>query len=73
MPEAVRKVGEYTIAIGEGKPKQGEKNALSPIYRSVGLLAGCSEAACSGTYACLIVTAVGFPGHDRGPHGFIEK
>ena len=33
MPEAVRKVGEYTVAIGEGKPKDGNKNALSPIYR----------------------------------------
>lgn len=33
MPDAVKKIGEYTIAIGEGKPKQGEKNALSPIYR----------------------------------------
>ena len=40
MPEAVRKVGEYTVAIGEGKPKEGNKNALSPIYRYVGLLAG---------------------------------
>lgn len=39
MPETVRKVGEYTVAIGEGTPKQGDKNALSPIYRSVSLLA----------------------------------
>ncbi len=40
MPEAVRKVGEYTVAIGEGKPKHGDQNALSPIYRSVGLPGG---------------------------------
>ena len=33
MPDTVKKIGQYTIAIGEGKPKQGEKNALSPIYR----------------------------------------
>ena len=32
MPE-VRNVGKYTIALGEGTPKHGEKNALSPIYR----------------------------------------
>ena len=32
MPE-VTNVGKYTVALGEGTPKHGEKNALSPIYR----------------------------------------
>lgn len=38
MPESVKKVGEYTVAFGEGKPKQGDKQALSPIYRCASLL-----------------------------------
>ena len=38
MPDSVKKVGEYTVAIGEGKPKQGDKQALSPIYRCASLL-----------------------------------
>jgi len=33
MPEQVKQVGTFTVAIGQGKPKQGSKNALSPIYR----------------------------------------
>lgn len=40
MPEQVKKVGKYTVAIGKGKSKQGEKNALSPIYRCVTALLG---------------------------------
>ena len=27
------KVGKYTVAIGEGKPRLASKNAISPIYR----------------------------------------
>jgi hypothetical protein len=33
MPEQVKQVGNFTVAIGQGKPKEGSKNALSPIYR----------------------------------------
>ena len=31
----LKKVGEFVVALGEGTPKQGEKNALSPVYRCV--------------------------------------
>lgn len=31
----VRKVSDFVVALGEGHPKQGEKNALSPVYRRV--------------------------------------
>ncbi|BDA46672.1 Long chain acyl-CoA synthetase 3 [Coccomyxa sp. Obi] len=34
MPEQVKQVGTFTVAIGHGKPKEGSKNALSPIYRN---------------------------------------
>ena len=33
MPEQVKQVGTFTVAIGHGKPKAGSKNALSPVYR----------------------------------------
>lgn len=28
-------IGKHVVAIGEGKPKSGSRNALSPIYRRV--------------------------------------
>lgn len=37
MPEQVKQVGTFTVAIGHGKPKEGSKNALSPIYRLVAI------------------------------------
>ena len=32
-PMAPTPVGKHVIAVGEGKPKSGSSNALSPIYR----------------------------------------